>query len=683
MAQKHRLLNTLISFVILLGIVLLGSASFSYAQQEIPLYRLDEAPAQEDTTQLFKKAKVLYYQKEYKASQDMLDQIFSIDPEHKGARRYSAYIEKKLKVAELKEARANEKETIEKRYQEEKIEEEIKISVGKERKKRAQLIYEDAKQSYKQENYDAAELKFEEVLKLNPEHKGAQGYLRDIARKMRLEKWPGERVRKEIKEEPRRKARKKVAKKAKRKPTKKLKRKPKKKPEKKEEEIITRIKAPPGKLTVEECVEIGVNNYLPLEISEKQIKLAKVKIIEATRNLFPTLSLTLDDATGKEPSGSDYESRKYGAEGSQAIYHGGELWHILKQAKLNLAITEENERRLKSEVISSVRKAFYSLVKAKETVGQQDELLKEVEKVFDSVNNQYKQGVCSELDFLDVQAKHSQVYFQTMSSVEDEQLANLILKQAMNIDPDEAIDIEYTFEFQKIDIKLRECLNLAYMNRSEVRINELVSEFTVYSKKIAKAKGLPRLDVDAYYGKGGEAYKEDDNLSMEDEWFIIGKMSIPFGGSTLNYSYTTEESAPSLSSFEGTETQVHSFKLGVLDDLRYFSNKREADIEYIQATNELEKIKKEVMLQVKEAFVDYTKALIQIDAAKNKLRFQSKEAEILKIRRGFDEATDSKVVEALINRTQEQFSYVQAVANYYSAIADINKAIGIDDHFKL
>ena len=87
------------------------------------------------------------------------------------------------------------------------------------------------------------------------------------------------------------------------------------------------------------------------------------------------------------------------------------------------------------------------------------------------------------------------------------------------------------------------------------------------------------------------------------------------------------------------------------------------------------------MLELKEGFFNYEKAIIQLDAAKTKVNFQTKEAEILKLRRGFGEATDSQVVESLVKVAQEQYSYVQAITDYYMSIVSLNKAIGIDDYF--
>ena len=72
-----------------------------------------------------------------------------------------------------------------------------------------------------------------------------------------------------------------------------------------------------------------------------------------------------------------------------------------------------------------------------------------------------------------------------------------------------------------------------------------------------------------------------------------------------------------------------------------------------------------------------------MDLAKSKLRFQAKQVEILKVRQELGEVQYSDVVEEMIKLAEEEFSYIQAISDYFGSIAAINKAIGLDDYFKV
>ncbi len=72
-----------------------------------------------------------------------------------------------------------------------------------------------------------------------------------------------------------------------------------------------------------------------------------------------------------------------------------------------------------------------------------------------------------------------------------------------------------------------------------------------------------------------------------------------------------------------------------------------------------------------------------MDVAKSKITFQAKQVEILEIRRQLGEAQYSDVVEEMIKLAEEEFSYIQAIADYYISIALLNKAVGIDGYFEV
>jgi outer membrane protein TolC len=93
------------------------------------------------------------------------------------------------------------------------------------------------------------------------------------------------------------------------------------------------------------------------------------------------------------------------------------------------------------------------------------------------------------------------------------------------------------------------------------------------------------------------------------------------------------------------------------------------------------KIKQDITLEVREDCFNYEKAVIQLDTAANKVKYQDKELEVTKLRRELDEAPDSAVIESLIKAAQEKFGYVSAVAECYTTVASLNKAVGIDNFF--
>jgi hypothetical protein len=64
------------------------------------------------------------------------------------------------------------------------------------------------------------------------------------------------------------------------------------------------------------------------------------------------------------------------------------------------------------------------------------------------------------------------------------------------------------------------------------------------------------------------------------------------------------------------------------------------------------------------------------------MEYQAKDLEAVRAKREMDEAQDSNIVDSLIKLAQEKFGYVQALTDYYIALAAINKAVGMEDYIK-
>lgn len=451
--------------------------------------------------------------------------------------------------------------------------------------------------------------------------------------------------------------------------------------------------------SLKDCIDIAVKNHIPLQIAEKSVKLADMRVFEARRNMLPSVTLAFEPYTGKVNE-QRYYGRKHYIEGQQPVFHGGELLYALKQAETNREITKNDRNKIRNELVLQVKKAYYTLAKAKDNLSIQIELSSEVDRIWQMVQAQYEALVATKLEYLNVGSQKSQVKYQIASADGDVDVAFLILKQAMNIDPHKKIDIRANLEFKRIDVDYDRTLSAAFNNRPEIIINMLMLDYYKYGKRIATAKGLPKLDLLGSWGLAKETYMPEDNAfnnttgngvnpgpiipdqKLQQQWYAGIKTSLPVWGSTIEYAHTREQWVPTVATYQGTEAKTDSFKLKFLDNLAILSDKQLSEIDFDRARQELLKIQQDVTLEVKEQVFNYQKALIQLDTASNKVKYQSNDFEFMKMKRGLDEIPDSGVIESMIKLSQERFGYVQALSDCHIAIASINKAIGVEDYYK-
>lgn len=230
--------------------------------------------------------------------------------------------------------------------------------------------------------------------------------------------------------------------------------------------------------SLRDCIDIAVKNSIPIQVAEKSLKLADMRVMETRRNMLPSATITYDTYNG-EVQGRKYIGRKQYIEGQQPVFHGGELYYAMKQAEVNREITRTERAKVKNELVLQVKKGYYSLAKAKDNLDIQRELSGKVERIYEMVRKQDEANIASKLEVLNVQSQSSQIWYQLASAEGDVSVAELILKQAMNVEPEFRLDIKSDLVFDRIEIDYDKALSAALVNRPEVRINTLIDRKSV------------------------------------------------------------------------------------------------------------------------------------------------------------------------------------------------------------
>lgn len=471
---------------------------------------------------------------------------------------------------------------------------------------------------------------------------------------------------------------------------------------------LINIQNPPHEVlkvwTLDECVNTAVRNHLPLQIAEKNIKLGEMRLFEARRNMLPTVLMQWQQTLGKV-NARNYIGRKEFIEGTQPLYHGGELWFTMRQAETNLKIVKEESNRVRNDLVLQVKKNYYALAKSDENLRIQNKLKEEVYGIYEIVKKAFEANITSKLEYLNVSSQISQIDYQFASAEGDVEVAELILKQTMNLDPNERVVIEPKLDFRSVAVDWEEALRIAMVHRPEIKINSMMVEYYSYGNSIAKAKGWPKVDLMGNWGLAKESYlgidngmiinnlglqTKDPDRRMEQQWYGGFKASMPIYGNTVEYQYTREQWQPVIASFQGTEAETKTVKVNILDNLKYYSDKQAADIDLDRARQEFIKAKQDTTLEIKESVFAYEKALIQLETAERKVLYTSQDLEIKRFKASMGETTNadasgpgSDVIDSMIRTAQEKFSYTSALADCHIGLAAINKAVGIENYYRM
>ncbi len=458
--------------------------------------------------------------------------------------------------------------------------------------------------------------------------------------------------------------------------------------------------------TVDECVQLALNRSQRMIMADRQVKLAEMRLWEARRGLFPSVTGKYEMSTGKISTTADaethqrhYRGRKYKVEVKQTVFDGMGSWFAVRQSQANLEVTKLEREKIKNEIIEAVKKAYYTLDKAFKALDVQRGHKETVNLLYGIIERSHLQELISRTEYLKVKGQSIQADFQHISAEGDVDVAEMILFQAMNVDPDRRIKIKPVPKpGRTLSIGLENCYRLALANRPDLKVKKKMIEYYSFERKMMKAKGWPKIEFNGSFGASVEKYEpmfadsdwetpEDGSPSLavrewEAEWYAGARGSIPLWGNTFEYNYVKEKWAPTVSAFRGSESATSYFNLKFLDDMAYFSNLQEARAGFESAKYEYLKERKDIIVEVKELYFRYRKALLQMDVSRAQLEHQRMFVDVLEERRRFGEMEASKVIEEYEKLAEHEYGAVHADTSYFISLAELSRGIGIPDYFK-
>lgn len=448
-------------------------------------------------------------------------------------------------------------------------------------------------------------------------------------------------------------------------------------------------------VTLEEAIQIGLSNNLNAKAAAKKIDVARAKVTEARRALFPTAQIITEVNGGKAQGSSTnlggrlYKGKNVKLNFTQPIFYGGELVYTLKQAEGGWKSSIEEFKKAKTEFVQQVEVVYVGAVKNQYNYEYQNTLYKDVDNFYRRVRNEHHKKLISDIDFLNAESQYYQVFFQVETARSELLSAQLTLSQTLGLDLAEPLPLDMHLEFVPLKPDLYEVLELAMRQNPDVRIKQYAVESSELGIKIYKAKKLPKVDLRGSYGMLGEVFKdtqqiEADNadLDTEKEWFLGAGVSMPLGPNSLEYEQIKHKYGPTILALQGSEDWKHKVTLGLFDKLSDFTDEQNAEAILLQAQAELDKAKNDTILRVREEFYNMQKALIQIDSTLAKMRYQNKQVSAYRFMVGLQESSVAALMEGMVEQAQNKFGFIQAVADYHTAVAGLNASIGDPDYFK-
>lgn len=431
---------------------------------------------------------------------------------------------------------------------------------------------------------------------------------------------------------------------------------------------------------LKEFIKIAIENNQPLQVAKEEVNLAKIKLKDALRNLFPSVKFEVYNTKGQVSFNLEYEEREFKINLDQPLYYGGRLRNAWEQAKTNLEITKRNYNQQMLDTVHKTEVAYYTLITLMMNKKKQEEILQKAKEILKVAEKQYKAGVSILLEFKSVKSWYERLKLLEESIKQELKMAYLTFKQVLNIEEYPQVTL-YSLPITEFEIDLDSSIKNALDNRPEMNMAKLSVKFYEYNKKIEDSKNRFNVDLTSFYGYYQGAFVTEPMKSSKN-WHIGIKVTKPLGPNTSSVSFTKEESQPRFGETAPTATETISSELNIMDNLTLLSNRKNAEIELLKAENQLKETQKNIIFEVQDAFFKYQKALLEVKSALTQKKFREEHFKITETRAYRGEDTYASLIESLVSLSDAENTYLKALGNYYIAVANLRKSTGYSINLK-
>ena len=208
------------------------------------------------------------------------------------------------------------------------------------------------------------------------------------------------------------------------------------------------------------------------------------------------------------------------------LYAGGQLTAANRLARIGQAVSEEQQRKARMQVIADVDNAYYTLISVRSKVQMLEAYSRQMQGLYDQVQLSVRAQLATENDLLRIATKQNEIHYQLQKARNGEQLCQLALANVIGTSFDQTIIPTDTLLSATAPQQLSEDIT----DRPELHLLQQQVKASEQQVKMARANYLPTVAL-----MGGYSYY--DRLKLR------GGLPLP-NGSRLNVDETFNGGRP-------------------------------------------------------------------------------------------------------------------------------------------
>ncbi|MGB3341165.1 MAG: TolC family protein [bacterium] len=405
-------------------------------------------------------------------------------------------------------------------------------------------------------------------------------------------------------------------------------------------------------LSLYQAIDYALQNNPEIEQLTMDAGTAQAMVDEARSAFYPSISASgyyayVSDVAVFEldsvliPMGQ-HENYNYQISLQQVLFTWGKIYNAYKISDLGKDIAELDLVRKKQDVRYSVTDAFYGILILREMVNLSRESLVQLGRHTKSVETRYRAGLVPQFELLRAQVQVANLKPQLIKAENGLKLAQEGFKMILGLPMQQEFKLTGELQMVEEEFDIDDLTTAALGNRVELKNLNKYSKITELSKSIAARANLPSLVAGATYartrpfGFGG------------DDW-----------GTNITFNI--------------------GFDFPIFTGFRNIAQYKQATLQVKSAQLALENLEKGIVFEVRQAFYNLQAAKQSIAAAQDNVTQAEKTYEIIDIRYRNGLATNLEFMDVQLAAMQARTNYLSALKNYYTAKAEIKKAIGKEE----
>lgn len=414
------------------------------------------------------------------------------------------------------------------------------------------------------------------------------------------------------------------------------------------------------KLTLQESIELGLQNSKDLKISQSKLNSSDAKVSEVNSMFLPQLKFManytrLSDnvppfevTTPFSPIPiriSDPVLDNYNLKLSfqQPIFTGLKLLSSKKAAEYNLNASEFEYSKEKNDAAFNIHFTFWNYYKAMQMKGLLVNSLIQIEKHLTNTKNFMDNGLATQNDYLKLQVQYSNTKLQLIEAENNLVVARAVFNKALGLKLDSQTEISTEeIQIQAVEYNIEDLINEAKENRDE--IESLAFRLKAANENIsaARSSSFPNLYLNGNY----------------------------------NYSNPNTRFQPLTAKFNDTWDVGVTLSWDVWDWGLTSSKTTQAEESAIQTQTSLEKLNDNIEVEVFQSYLNLVKSKEKVDVSKLSLEQASENYRITSEKYNEQLATSADLIDTEVSELQASTSLTSSLIEYNLAKVRLKKSVG-------